>query len=267
MQTNDFLPNNTLFPGDQVIDVYTVGFSTNPTANDLLQRAADAGNGLFFFSNNAEELTEALTETINDIVAKSKSFSAATVPASRASDGNNFFSTYFNPSSASPFWPGHLKLFEFNAAGEIRDAPASPGVEGECALDDPLAPARCEQGRLKLTLDGFWDAANEIPAADSSGRKLYVSKYQSAAPSSIPITPPEFTYTPSGSRVTASDLGITGAGSTEINAYDLGLSEFDAWSWIPTSPAPRPVGCWTRWIHSASAVRGVNSPWAPSTVF
>ena len=33
---------------------------------------------------------------INSIVVKAKSFTAATVPASRATDGNNFFTSFFN---------------------------------------------------------------------------------------------------------------------------------------------------------------------------
>ncbi|MBW1688228.1 MAG: hypothetical protein JRS35_24590, partial [Deltaproteobacteria bacterium] len=59
MQTVDFYPGTT-FPSKQTVDVYTVGFTTTPAANDLLARTAAAGNGEFFFSNNAEELAHAL---------------------------------------------------------------------------------------------------------------------------------------------------------------------------------------------------------------
>ncbi|NQZ99912.1 MAG: hypothetical protein HRU01_25700, partial [Myxococcales bacterium] len=45
--------------GVQTLDVYTVGFTTSAYANDLLQKTANVGNGLFFHSNNAEELSGA----------------------------------------------------------------------------------------------------------------------------------------------------------------------------------------------------------------
>ena len=61
MQTNDFRPD---LDGDQLIDVYTVGFTTSPTANDVLEKTADVGNGKFFFSNNAEELADAIVSAL-----------------------------------------------------------------------------------------------------------------------------------------------------------------------------------------------------------
>jgi len=181
MAENDFQED---FDGDQTIDVYTVGFTTQLLANQLLQKTANVGNGLFRLSNNAEELVSAIVTILTDVIEKSQSFTAATVPASRATDGNNFYASYFLPSSDSAYWEGHVKNFEFNKAGQILDA------NGNCALDDPN-PARCELGALKTNEDGFWDALDEVPAAGL--RKLFVSNYQSAPPLSVPILAPEFT--------------------------------------------------------------------------
>jgi type IV pilus assembly protein PilY1 len=219
MHENDFAPG-TDYPGMQTIDVYTVGFSTNAAANDLLDRTADVGGGSFYSSNNPEELTQAIVSVISDIVAKSHAFTAATVPASRATDGNNFFSSYFTPSRVDPLWAGHLKLFDFGADGSIKDAPPPDGT-GECALDYPLAPTRCRVGGLKLGLAGFWDAGAEIPAPGS--RSLYVSKYQSAAPTGVPVVPPAFTDTGTG-KLTPSDLGIAGVSAATINTWNIGAT-------------------------------------------
>ena len=220
MQAVDFYPGST-FPGKQTIDVYTVGFTTTPAANSLLERTAEAGNGIFFFSNNAEELAAALTAALADIVVKAKSFTAATVPASRATDGNNFFTTYFNPANDDPYWPGHLKTFEFNAAGEIRDRPtaaqAAANQQGDCALLDPV-PGRCLAGNLDLAREGYWDAANEIP--DATARDLYVSRYQSGPPSTIPATPSAFDE----STVTASDLGVASGDIADYSGVGNGTS-------------------------------------------
>ena len=181
MFENDFQRD---FDGDQTIDTYTVGFTTSPTANAILQKTASVGNGLFFYSNNAEELAMAIVSTITDIIEKSQSFTAATVPASRATDGNNFYASFFLPQGDSAYWEGHLKNFEFNAAGEIRDA------AGNCALDDPQAPTRCQGGPLLTNATGFWDAATALPAALS--RKLYFSNYGSVPPIVTPVLPAPF---------------------------------------------------------------------------
>ncbi len=218
MQENDFQPTSS-FPSKQVIDTYTVGFTTSGGANTLLEETARAGNGDFFSSNNPEELAVAISKALADIVVKSKAFTAATVPASRATDGNNFFSTYFNPSTSDPFWQGHLKLFEYNALGEVRDRAGTGQTQGDCALLDPLAPARCRSGPLNLSLEGYWDAANEIPDAaegSSNARKLYVSKSGVTAGA----LPPTFTTT----EVSATDLGVTSADISSYSGFGNGTS-------------------------------------------
>ena len=102
---------------------------------------------------------------------KAQAFTAATVPASRATDGNNFFTSYFRPNNTAAYWEGHLKLFEYNAKGEVLDKPIPPATVGLCALEDPLAPAQCKVGRLKVELNGYWDAANVIPGAAETGTR------------------------------------------------------------------------------------------------
>jgi type IV pilus assembly protein PilY1 len=169
MQDHDFQLDDA-FPSKQVIDTYTVGFTTTNVANELLNRSAAAGNGEFFFSNNAEELTVALTDAINAIIEKSMSFTAATVPASRTTDGDNFYTSFFLPKTDSPFWEGHLKNYEFTMLGDILTA------NGFCATGDVenLAPSpTCPtSGRLRTHAPAFWDAALEIP--DPGSRNLFV---------------------------------------------------------------------------------------------
>ncbi len=194
------------FDGDQTIDTYTVGFTTTPTANAILEKTASVGNGLFFHSNNAEELALAIVRTLTDIIEKSQSFTAATVPASRATDGNNFYASYFLPSGSSAYWEGHVKNFEFNAAGEIRDA------NGGCAVDDPQAPTRCLSGPLLTNSTAFWDAATAMPNALS--RNLFVSDYGASPPTTTPVLPPAFNTT----NVSAADL-VTGSDALGTTPY------------------------------------------------
>ncbi len=208
MQENDF---SYELSGEQLIDTYTVGFTTSPDANAILSKTADVGNGLFFYSTNAEELAQAIVSTLTDIIEKSQSFTAATVPASRATDGNNFYTSYFIPGADGAFWEGHIKNFEFTAAGEIQDA------MGDCAVADPLAPGRCLTGALRTNAPSFWDAALALPP--SLIRNLRVSNYKSGVPTSTPVLPPLFNNT----VVSASDLA---GGSDALGSSPYSVSDF-----------------------------------------
>ena len=164
MQTADFQRD---VAGTQVIDVYTVGFTTGGPANQLLQKTANVGNGLFRQSNNAEELADALIEQIVDILQKTQAFTSATVPASRTTDGDSFYTSYFRPSGLTPFWEGHLKSFKFTATGDILTA------NDKCAIgDDTLDPPCPTNGNLLTESLAIWDAADRVP--NPADRKLKV---------------------------------------------------------------------------------------------
>ncbi len=181
MQDNDFRPDAD-FPDDQVIDVYTVGFASDATTNSFLQMTADVGNGIFFEAKDGEALALALLAALNDIIEKSRSFTAATVPSARTADGGAFFNSFFLPSGSSAFWQGHLRAWTIDAAGDILDA------NGDCAVLDP-DPGECNSGVFKpICVAGpapdcavpFWDAGEEIPAQAS--RELKVSLRVSGTP-------------------------------------------------------------------------------------
>ena len=104
MKTNDFAPN---LAGEQTIDTYTVAFNVGPTSEGgkLLANTTARGGGRVYFGEQAEELADALTNAVADIIEKSEnSFATASVPASRTSDGDSFYSTYFTPDADIPLW-------------------------------------------------------------------------------------------------------------------------------------------------------------------
>jgi type IV pilus assembly protein PilY1 len=156
--------------GTQTVEIYTVGFTTIGPVNTLLSKTARNSNGEFFAASQAEELTEALTEALDEIIEKSMSFTAATVPASRTTDGDNFYTSFFLPRPLSPYWEGHLKNYEFTMLGDILTA------DGFCATGDAenVAPSpTCpSSGQLRTHSPAFWDAALEIP--DPGSRNLFV---------------------------------------------------------------------------------------------
>jgi type IV pilus assembly protein PilY1 len=195
MQTNDFRPD---MEGDQFIDVYTVGFTTSPFANSVLEKTAQVGNGDFFFSNNAEELADSIVEAVSDIIQKSQAFTAATVPAARTASGGKFYTSLFVPSDRTAYWEGHLKSWEINAAGEIRDK------NGNCALDDPTG--QCLSGSFLSSAEPFWDAGEMLDGTSPASRNLYTSK--------LTGTPglaqrEEVMHTSEGGVLTAADLEVT----------------------------------------------------------
>jgi Tfp pilus tip-associated adhesin PilY1 len=171
MNKYDFRPD---LDGDQTIDTYTVGYSVDSTGVSNVELAAQRGNGTYFESADADQLAADIVAAFTDIIEKAQSFTSATVPASRTTDGDNFYSSFFRPRDDSPFWEGHLKNFAFTASGDILTAPTPPAIVGNCAVgSDPTASPPCpNNGTLRTDAEGYWDAAEEVPAPDS--RNLYV---------------------------------------------------------------------------------------------
>ncbi|MCG8591580.1 MAG: hypothetical protein MJE66_19970 [Proteobacteria bacterium] len=191
MHERDFRPD---LDGSQTIDVYTVGFTTSGDANELLKRTAEVGGGEFYTSDSPEELARAISDALASIIQKTQAFTAATVPASRTTDGNNIYMSFFLPNSG-PFWEGHISNFTFTGAGEIRDR------DGDCAVIDPGGGTSCGSGVLDPDADPWWDAADGIP--QPPGRTLYMSDSGTSAGSLHEL----FTV----GNVTAADLGVVDA--------------------------------------------------------
>jgi len=205
MQENDFRPDLPDYNGlEQFIDVYTVGFTTSASANDLLQRTADQGNGTFSTSNDPEALAADIVSAISDIIQKSQSFTAATVPATRTSEGGQFYTSLFVPSNDSGYWEGHLKSWQITNAGEILDA------NDNCALDDPGAPATCVTGKFLSSAVPYWDAGEVLQSQAPGSRNLLTTTLLSPGTSEIvPFTT---------ASVTAAHMNITAA---DIPSYDV----------------------------------------------
>ena len=113
----------------------------------------------------------ALIAALNDIIEKSASFTAATVPSARTEHGADFHQSYFFPRGASAYWEGHIRAWKIDKDGRItQDLPGDPAP---CALDDPDA-GECNSGPFLPSAVYYWDAAEQVPASGS--RSLHVSK-------------------------------------------------------------------------------------------
>ncbi|MBW2294285.1 MAG: hypothetical protein JRG94_18530, partial [Deltaproteobacteria bacterium] len=177
------------FADKQSLDIYTVGFNTNAAADDLLRKTAIAGDGLFFKARDGEELSQALIAALNDIIEKAQSFTAASVPSARTTDGGDYYQSYFFPNGKSAFWEGHMRAWRVTAAGDVHDK------NDVCALNDPDA-GECNSGSFLPSAQYFWDVSEEMPVPGS--RNLYTSKLSGGTPGLIAFD----------SSLTAADLDI-----------------------------------------------------------
>lgn len=197
MNENDFRPDLPDTDGPQVIEVYTVGFATDATANALLQKTANVGctgTNCFFTSSNAEQLASDLVTVVGDIVEKSQGFTSATVPATRTAAGGDFYTSLFFPTAASPFWEGHVMNWTIDSVGRILDSANPP----QCALDDQSGGA-CLSGPFLTSAVPHWDAADVMPAPAS--RNIWTSNLVASVPTAQTFV---------SSRTTnATELGVT----------------------------------------------------------
>jgi Tfp pilus tip-associated adhesin PilY1 len=221
MQDKDLRPD---FADKQSVDTYTIGFGTTPSDDAYLRRVAAVGNGLAFHAQDGTELAAAVLAALNDIVEKSRSFTAATVPSARTADGGDLYNSFFLPSNKTAFWEGHLRAWHFTSTGEIVDK------FGHCALVDPDGGGQCNNGPFAQICQigqswpacvvPFWDSGDVTSAtlnpgtlnSDANARQLYVSKLNGASPA-VPV-------------LTNFDPGLTAA--------DLKISVFAA----PPDPTP-----------------------------
>ncbi|MCP5057941.1 MAG: hypothetical protein GY937_14645 [bacterium] len=205
MHDKDSRPDLPAHAGqEQTMDIYTVGFTTSPFADDILQRAANAGGGQFYRSNDPQSLANDIVLAITDILLKSQAFTSATVPAGRASADERLYTSDFIPSAADGFWQGHLRAWKINAAAQILDK------NNNCALNDP----ECRSGDFLSSAVPLWDIAQVAVSNGEAGRNLYMSHLNGAGTAPI-IAPFDLGF------VTDVDLGVTVA---DIGTYDFGAN-------------------------------------------
>ena len=186
MQDHDFRPD---LANDQVVDTYAIGLATDPTTDAFLQKTAELGNGLFFHTQDGDQLQFALIAALNDIIEKAASFTAAAVPSARTADGGDFYQSFFIPQRRSAYWEGHIRAWKIALDGSILDE------NDDCALEDPDA-GECNSGPFKPEAVYFWDALEEVPQPAS--RSLYASKLVSGTPTRVAFD----------DTLTAADLGL-----------------------------------------------------------
>ncbi|EZQ16064.1 MULTISPECIES: PilC/PilY family type IV pilus protein [Halopseudomonas] len=103
--------NDAQFPR-QSLQTYTVGFALD---DPRLRQTATAGNGRYFTATNRQQLKEALSSALQEIIASAGSGGGAVTDSQQLSAGvSRYYQTRFDPQD----WSGSLHAYSMNGTGE-----------------------------------------------------------------------------------------------------------------------------------------------------
>lgn len=170
--------NNSSISGVQRIVTHTIlAFQAD---DPLVRRAADPGHGRgsYFNVSNANELAEALTKLISNIVLEADtSFVAPVVPASpenRTFSGNRIYMGFFKPITQK-YWLGNLKKYGLDSANNLLDKNggyatwADINGDGRDDRTGDLLPSGSQDGSFRSTAVSYWSIAADGEAVDKGG--------------------------------------------------------------------------------------------------
>ncbi len=98
--------NDAAFPVQNMY-TYTVGFATQ---NQMLEDAAEYGNGKYYTASNATQLSTVLKNALADITKKSGSSSSAAASTGRIQTGSSVYQARYNSSN----WSGEFLSFDID---------------------------------------------------------------------------------------------------------------------------------------------------------
>ena len=116
--------------GVQNIVTYTIGF-TDGSNVDLLERTAINGHGRYYYSQDAQTLSFAFQNIIDEILEETSSFVAPVVPVDRmerTQSGHYIYIALFKPKNHK-MWSGNIKKFQLADNGDILDANGTLAID------------------------------------------------------------------------------------------------------------------------------------------
>jgi type IV pilus assembly protein PilY1 len=221
--------------GQQNMTVYTIGFNSNQLAIDssLLQSTAANGGGKYFYCHNSNTFDAALQYIIAEILAKSTSFVAPTVPISqleKTTSENRMYLGMFKPSETS-FWKGNIKKFGIASQntgtikiGDVLDA------NGHSAIDP-------ETNSILDTAVSYWATAEDGGEVEKGGvgeilqgmSNLYDRKIYTYSGTSSNLTDSTNLFTTTNANITPSWLGLSTADErNKLISFLYGYDAYDA---------------------------------------
>ena len=163
----------------QNITTYTIGFNIH-SQHDLLDRTAAHGHGRYYYTENAQQLSDAFQNIIGDILEGSSSFVAPIVPVSRmerTTAGDKIYLALFKPVrtergaeiSRSTGWPRAMTAAGVHT-GDILDTNGVPALSPEGHfLRQPIPTGHRAEDGGKSKRGGV----GEVLMNRSSARNIY----------------------------------------------------------------------------------------------
>ncbi|KAA3629000.1 MAG: hypothetical protein DWQ08_07060 [Proteobacteria bacterium] len=166
--------------GKQNITTYTVGFNVDD--DGILESAARQGGGKYYTANTAQQLTNAFTQIIEDILRVNTTFTSPAVAVNafnRLTHKNELYFTVFQPDDR-PHWAGNVKKFRIdyvtdgqgNQVDENNDGEADIAIfdaNGNLAVDDAT-------GFFSETSRSLWTPSDFAPDGDQAGKGGFASR-------------------------------------------------------------------------------------------
>lgn len=103
----------------QNVATYTVGFAIN---DPVLKATATVGNGKYYTASSKADLTAALTNAVDSIVASISNAGGVATQSETTAAGNKVFQPVFNPQG----WYGELRCYNLDSNGDLIAGGCSP---------------------------------------------------------------------------------------------------------------------------------------------
>ena len=199
-----YMFNTDLFPsmpGQQNVQLYTIGFGDDPglaVASSWLASAATAGGGQFFKTSDLNSLQTALTNIVGNILKTSTTFTAPTVSVNafnRTQTLSDLYVSVFQPS-LTYHWPGNVKKYSVQN-GVIVD-------QNNAAAVDPTT------GFFKNSDQSFWSASPDGSTVTAGGAASQIPDWNPANAG------PRKLYTYIGTNTPASPVNLTSSNSYAV---------------------------------------------------
>ncbi|GLI38766.1 hypothetical protein KI811_02840 [Geobacter hydrogenophilus] len=211
---------------EQYVTTYTIGFGLDGSDTDavaLLSRTADSnhGGGEYYNTNSQQELTDAISSIIIEMLSTDTSIAApvaAVSPENRTYGSGRVFMGFFKPAEEGAFWGGNLKKYGVLSGNN----PAIIDVSGNFAtyvdenddhFDDntnATLPVDAINGTFRATAKSYWSTDVDGSKTDEGGVGQLLQAKQAASRTIYTVTPTgtsrvEFNAT----NITSTMLGVT----------------------------------------------------------
>lgn len=236
------LANNDQVAGipESTVSTYTVGFGVDGPGKNYLELLAAEGGGSFFSANEADQLSDALLEAMEEIAGSSESFTPFAIDINKAtfSHDNRVFLNMFKPSSREG-WTGNLKGFFIGPDG-LTDT-----------LDQPATVVKDGVLRFSDASQSFWSSMADGNDVDKGGAS---EKVQTQPVRSLYTYP--FDTAPAGVNLASSAVYQLNASNADIDDALMGLSSGSALraqslDWLQTAPMGDPLHTISRSVQYA----------------